>query len=222
MRRAGVTALAVATLVGLGASACGRDYSASTDQESTQAPAAVVEGGSQDGYFGVLLGNPIPMPEAVLTASDGQPFDLRADTSGRYTLVYAGYTNCPDVCPTTVADLAAALRGMDPQLAGQVDVLMVSTDPPRDTPPRMRQWLDQFSTDFEGLTGPTDEVLSTINAMGIDVQPPQEEPDGSLTVEHGAQVLAFAPGGEATLLWTSGTTPSEFRDDLTQLLSAAS
>jgi len=216
-----VAAISVALLAGSLLAGCGRDYATSTEG-SGDAPVAVVQTQDDDGYHGVALDQPIAMPAAVLTATDGSDFDLQADTAGRVTLVYAGYTNCPDVCPTTVADLAAALRGMPESDQEQVDVLMLSTDPERDTTKRLRAWLDQFDSGFEGLTGETDVVLAAINAMGIDVVPPEKQPDGSVTVEHGAQVLAFTPAGEAPLLWTSGTTPTEYRDDVTALLSTLS
>lgn len=210
-----VAAVAAATAVAL--SGCGRDYATT---QGGQSPVVVSSPADTDGFHGVALASPIDMPDAVLTDTAGRPYDLRAETSGRVTLVYAGYTHCPDVCPTTVADLAAALRGLPADLAEQVDVLMLSTDPERDTPRRLRAWLDQFDPSYEGLTGPVEEMAATAQAMGIDVQPPQTNSDGSVTVEHGAQVLAFTPAGhQAVLLWTSGTTPIEYREDLVTLLT---
>ena len=74
-------------------------------------------------------------PSFQLLTTSGRPFDLAADTHGQVTLVYFGYTHCPDECPTAMADVATALRHTDPAVAKQVDVVFVTTDPWRDTNP---------------------------------------------------------------------------------------
>jgi protein SCO1/2 len=210
-------AAALALVSTLVLSACGRDYS--SDGPAADAPAAIATPIEAGPYQGVELERPIAKPDVTLQDTSGAPFNLARDTAGQVVLVYAGYTNCPDVCPTTVADLAAALRGLPAADRDRVQVVMFSTDPGRDVPQRMRAFLDQFDASFVGVLGPEPELLGAVNAMGIDVQPPVTEPDGKVTVEHGAQVLAFSPpSDEAGLLWTSGTTVQEYRDDLTTLL----
>lgn len=169
-------------------------------------------------------GSPYEPPQAAPAISglnwDGANFDL-SQLQGKPALLFFGYTNCPDVCPTTVADLAAALRGLAATDRDRIRVVMFSTDPVRDTPQRMRAFLDQFDASFTGVLGPAEDLIGAINAMGIDVQAPVTTAEGKVTVEHGAQVLAFAPPSEAAgLLWTSGTTVQEYRDDLSALLQA--
>lgn len=227
-RNAGRAALAALLAVALlGVAGCGRDYPAQDQASgdaatSGDAPAALVESGNDDGFNAVLLEKPHSKPTGTLIGTDGKPYDFAKKTKDRIVLLYAGYTNCPDVCPTTVAELAAAMRELPDADADQIDVVMFSSDPERDTPPRMRKWLDQFDKSFEGVTGPVDEVIAAVNSMGIDVQPPVVEDDGSVVVEHGAQVLAFTPSdNKAHLLWTSGTAVSEYTDDLTKLLDGA-
>lgn len=205
----------------LALAACGRDYTATTATPSSGAPVAIEQ---QDAgpYVGVELQQPIAKPDVTLVDTGGAPFNLARDTAGEVVLVYAGYTNCPDVCPTTVADLAAALRGLPDADRERISVVMFSTDPGRDTPERMRAFLDQFDASFIGVLGGEAELIGAINEMGIDVQPPTPAENGDLLVEHGAQVLAFAPpSDEAALLWTSGTTATEYRQDLQTLLAAA-
>lgn len=213
-----VPVVAVAAMLAL--SACGRDYDTGSSA-STTPPPVVVETQGQGPYNGVELQQPIAKPDVGLVDTTGAPFNLARDTTGKYVLVYAGYTHCPDVCPTTMSDISVALRGLTPQERDQVEVVMFSTDPQRDTPERFRAFLDQFDPSFTGVLGPEEELIGAINEMGIDVQPPVVKDDGSVEVEHGAQVLAFSPKDDAAhLLWTSGTTPSELRSDLLALMAS--
>ena len=113
---------------------------------------------------------PDPVPERAdftLTDTDGKPFDFLAETAGKPTLVYFGYTNCPDECPTAMADIAAALRTAPADLADDVSVILVTTDPERDTPEVLREWLDKFDEDFIGLVGTQEEVDAAQAAVGI-------------------------------------------------------
>jgi protein SCO1/2 len=213
------TAVAIIAATALAAAGCGRDYQAATSDPS--APPIAIETSNAGPYHGVELEQPIAKPDVTLQDTTGTAFNLARDTSGEVVLLYAGYTHCPDVCPTTVADLAAALRGLAPQDRDRVKVVMYSTDPGRDTPERMRAFLDQFDPSFIGVLGEESALIGAINAMGIDVQPPTVADNGDILVEHGAQVLAFAPpSDEAGLLWTSGTTVTEYREDIQRLLAA--
>lgn len=217
-RRAAVAAVAVAGLVVL--AGCGRDYADPT-AAATDAPVVIEQPSGAGPYHGVELQQPIGKPGVTLQDTGGSPFNLARDTAGAVVLVYAGYTHCPDVCPTTVADIAAALRGLPDDQRERVSVVMFSTDPQRDTPQRMRAFLDQFDPTFVGVLGEEAALIGAINSMGIDVQPPEVADNGELLVEHGAQVLAFAPPSDAAgLLWTSGTTVTEYREDLQTLLAA--
>ncbi len=215
-RRTCAAIVAVLTLAF--AAGCGRDYDA--EPQDAQSPASITINDTSP-YHGVELQQPIAKADATLQDTSGAPFNLATDTVGEVVLLYAGYTHCPDVCPTTVADLAAALRGLPDDQRSRVKVVMYSTDPVRDTSDRLRAFLDQFDPTFIGVTGDEQQIIAAINAMGIDVQPPVVEPDGDVSVEHGAQVLAFSPPtNTATLLWTSGTTVDEYEQDLTKLLAA--
>lgn len=112
--------------------------------------------------------DPVPeRPDFVLRTTSGQRFDFRAETSGEPTLLYFGYTDCPDECPTAMADIAAALRTTPADLRDRVQVVFVTTDPARDSPKRLRQWLDQFSTTYVGLVGSQAEVDQAQRATGV-------------------------------------------------------
>jgi len=111
---------------------------------------------------------PVPVrPSFVLRTTSGERYDFEERTGGRPTLLYFGYTNCPDECPTAMADISAALRSTPPELRDQVEVVFVTTDPERDTPPVLRSWLDGFSTKYVGLLGTQAEVDAAQKATGI-------------------------------------------------------
>lgn len=105
---------------------------------------------------------PRPAPTLRLTDQDGRPFDL-ASLRGAPTLVYFGYAHCPDVCPTTLADLREALR----VVAGPVGVVFVTIDPARDDVAAMKQYVDYYASGFIGLTGSEAEIAAAADAWGV-------------------------------------------------------
>lgn len=142
-----VRALAAACAAALLLAGCG------TGGSSSAAPSP-----SAEAFHGI---EPDPVPERpafVLRTTSGERYDFRAETGGRPTLLYFGYTNCPDECPTAMADISAALRTTPADLRDDVQVVFVTTDPDRDTPQILREWLDRFSTDYVGLVGTQAEV----------------------------------------------------------------
>ena len=189
---------------------------------------------------------PVPdRPDFVLTDTEGEPFDFRAETSGEPTLVYFGYTDCPDECPTAMADIAAALRKTDPELRETVNVVLVTTDPARDDPARLRSWLDQFGESFVGLTGTQEEVDAAQVAAGmrpatkggqIATLPgkPDEHPHTQGTaphthdrplgyaVEHANVIFAYDVDDTLPVLYPAGTTAGDLAADLPLLAQPAS
>jgi protein SCO1 len=109
---------------------------------------------------------PYPAPELELTDPDGNRVNL-ASFRGRTTVVFFGYTNCPDVCPATLLNLSGALDRLRPREADRLQVVFVSLDPERDTPERMRSWLRNFHPSIVGLTGDRDEVWSQAARWGV-------------------------------------------------------
>ncbi|WP_045876011.1 SCO family protein [Pseudofrankia sp. DC12] len=182
--------------------------------------AAIIDDRRGDGMHGISPTTRVPMPPLELTGTDGQPFDLRARTAGLVTLLYFGYTHCPDVCPTTMADLAAALGALDPAVRGQVRVVFVSTDPARDTPAVLASWLHHFDPGFGfyGLTGPFPEIQATARTLGVGVPPPTARADGAMTQNHGADVLAFGRDGGLALRYPPGTQITDYIHDLPVLV----
>lgn len=162
------------------------------------------------------LATPIPKPDLTLTDTHGRPFNLRTGTAGKVTLLYFGYTHCPDVCPTTMADIAVALAQVG-VLRGKVDVVFVTTDPHRDTPAVIKAWLGHFDASFIGLTGNEKTIYAAAAKVGVALVPPKPDARGDYAVSHGAQVTAFGAGGTAHVVFTEGTTPADYAHDLVGL-----
>ena len=222
LRRA-LVVLLLTSACGQGSGAAGRTITPA----ATPAPA----------YHGVEPSPTPTRPEFVLHDTTGARFDFGAETSGRPTLVYFGYTNCPDECPTAMADIAAALRESPVAVRDAVRVVFVTTDPPRDTPAVLRRWLDQFSTRFIGLTGTAAEVAAAQTATGITAAVPEGpaptlagHPDqhphktgtaphkhfGPLgyAVTHSAVIFAYNAADLLPVVYPGGVTPSDIAADL--------
>ena len=109
-------------------------------------------------YHGGLVSPPLPKPKFRLTDTSGAAFDFHASTQGYVTLLFFGYTHCPDMCPMQMSMIGEALRKLPPALADQFRVVFVTTDPARDTPHVLRMYLDRFSKGFIGLTGSQEAI----------------------------------------------------------------
>ena len=183
----------------------------------------IVSAQDEDGYAGTLLSDPpVARPALVLTDTDGQRYDLQADVDG-VTALFFGYTRCPDVCPTTMADLATAVRELPVETQGRVDVVFVTEDPDSDTPAVVRDWLDHFDEDFIGLMGGqgrTDQVLDQLHVPRTEghVDPPDAAPHDDGTLEHSGVVYLFGPGDEEAVLHSGGTTVAQYASDISRLL----
>jgi protein SCO1/2 len=175
-------------------------------------------GGAGD-LRGRVLPQPLAKPEVVFQDTEGRPYDLRRQTDGFVTLLFFGYTHCPDVCPVHMANIAAVLKELPPSATTRVKVLFVTTDPARDTPERLRTWLAQFDPTFIGLTGDT----GTVNRAQAAVQlPPSQQGEvdsaGNYLVGHAAAVVAFTPDGLARAMYPFGIRQADWAHDIPLLL----
>jgi len=169
---------------------------------------------------GAVVTPSIPRPDFVLTDTHGRPFDFGARTRGKVTLLYFGYTHCPDVCPLQMAHIAAALHGLGPEIAREVAVVFVTVDSARDTLARLRQWLDQFDSSFVGLTG----SLARVNAIQrgthiLAASAPEPDGHGGYAMEHSAAVLAFTRDDSAHVAFPSDVTPDGWTADIERLVA---
>jgi protein SCO1 len=174
---------------------------------------------SADTFSGAVLPHPYHVPATGLTDTAGRPFSLADSTHQRLTLLFFGYTHCPDECPTTMATLASALLQLDAADRDRVQVVFVTTDPARDTGPVIRHWLDRFDPAFVGLTGPLPRITTVATAVGVPVLKGKRLASGGYDVTHGTQVLAVDGKNTVPVVWTIGTTAPEFAHDIHQLLS---
>ena len=184
----------------------------------SQEPGPAVTGittSDDDGYQGVLLDQPYAVPHVRLTDTDGKPFDLAAQQ--RRTLVFFGYTNCPDICSTVMSTIAAAMAKLSPEDRKRLQVVFVTTDPERDTRQALRSYLDRFDPGFIGVTGSIDQVDALGKPLAIYVKKGQKLPSGGYEVDH-STVVVSVDKARGDLLWTGATSPAEISGDLTKIL----
>jgi protein SCO1 len=168
-------------------------------------------------YRGGVATPPFKKPALVINDTSGKPFDLTKDTEGYLTLLYLGYTNCPDVCPTQMADIGAAMKALPANVTGKIKVVFVTSDPARDTGPVLSKWLAKFDPSFIGLV-PTADQLAKL-ATALDMPPIQTEqiPGGGYAVDHAAYVLAYTKDNVAHIIYPSGVTTEDYKADLQTL-----
>ncbi len=167
-------------------------------------------------YAGTAYEPPQPIPDFELTAGDGQPFHL-SDTRGHFTLVYFGYTFCPDVCPTTMADVKQALSGLEGR--EQVRVLFISVDPERDTPEVVGRYAAAFDPAFTGLTGDMARIQEVMQPFGAYAEKAEATDSAAgYLVNHTARLYLLNPAGELVLSYPFGFEPDALQADLQQLL----
>lgn len=171
-------------------------------------------------FRGRVPAQAIPRPDFTLLDTSGEPYSFLEATRGKTALLFFGYTHCPDVCPIHMGNIAAVLDDLPYDRRREVEVVFVSTDPERDTAPRIREWLDRFDTGFVGLRGERAVVDSIQRSLGLPasvVEPAAG--DGSYAVGHAAQVLAFSPDGPARVVYPFGTRQADWAHDLPLLIS---
>jgi protein SCO1 len=156
--------------------------------------------------------------ELRLTDHNGKPRSL-ADFRGKVVVVNFGYTQCPDVCPTTLADLSSAVKKLGAD-ASSVQVLFVTVDPKRDTPELLRQYVPAFNPDFLGLYGDAAATLKATKDFKVFAQERAGKTGESYTVDHTAQSFAFDRNGKLRLVLGYGMTPDAMASDLRLLLNS--
>ncbi|MFE9448683.1 SCO family protein [Streptomyces sp. NPDC006739] len=209
---AAATLLAAATLT---LSACGSG-------DDGKSPIAVVSEESGSAKAATILDQPFEKPDLVLTDTHGKKFDLRAQTKGQPTLVYFGYTHCPDVCPLTMNNLAVAKKALPKADQDKLRVVFVTTDPGRDTPAELGKWLKGIDPQFIGLTGDFATIQAGARSLGISIEPTKKNKDGKIVSVHGTQVIAFSPKTDGGyLLYGESATVDDYTKDLPKIIKGA-
>jgi protein SCO1/2 len=130
----------------------------------------------------------------VLQSAAG-PVDTKA-LRGKVLLVYFGYVNCPDICPVSMAAGAAALNALTPQERAKTRMIMVSVDPERDTPAKLKDYVAYFHPAMIGAVGTAAETAAIAKSFGAGYQRQPTRPDGSYAVDHSSQTYVVGPDGK--------------------------
>jgi protein SCO1 len=162
---------------------------------------------------GTLFQPPIDTPDFTLNATTGGPLSL-SDLRGKYVLLYFGYTFCPDVCPTTLNELAVMMDTLDPDKAKDVQVVMVTVDPERDTVEHLAEYLKYFDPSFVGLTGTLDEIQTVASEHGVFFEKRTGTEDSGYLVDHTSYVNVIDPDGKLRMIFPYGTTGADMAADL--------
>ncbi|WP_079039527.1 SCO family protein [Streptomyces sp. Root431] len=212
-----VAAVAIVAALGITAAVLGgnEDKPSGTGSSSI----AEVSGGSDSTKAATVLDRPFTKPSLVLTDTKGEKYDLRERTKGKPTLIYFGYTHCPDVCPMTMSNIAIAKKQLPKADQDRLQVVFVTTDPERDTSAELAKWLPAAGDpSFTGLTGEFSTIQAGARSIGIGIDPPKKE-NGNVVSMHGAQVIAFSPTtDQGYVLYGEDTTVEDYTKDLPKLI----
>ncbi|KPI27017.1 electron transport protein SCO1/SenC [Actinobacteria bacterium OV320] len=214
MRKKTFAVAALLTAATLTLSACGSGDSGSS-------PVAVVSEDVKQ-QAATVLDQPFPKPDLVLTDTQGKSYDLRKETAGHPTLIYFGYTNCPDVCPLTMNNIAVAKKQLTQAEQDELRVVFVTTDPDRDTPAALGKWLKGIDPQVVGLTGKFATIQAAARTLGISVEAPHKDKNGKIVSTHGTQVVAFSPKTDGGyLLYGEDADVDDYTKDLPKILKGA-
>lgn len=166
-------------------------------------------------YHAADISSIMPALSFHLTGPGGQPITEQF-VRGKTTILYFGYTHCPDECPTTLARLSGALRMLGPA-ADQVRVLFVSVDPQRDTPPVLAQYAHYFAPQVEGASGTDAELTALTKRYRVAYRRDPPDAHGNYAVYHSSAVFVFDPEGRARLLVPDTETSTQLAQDLSAL-----
>lgn len=174
--------------------------------------------GSRTPFNGVDITGSDLGPDFRLTDHNGKERSL-ADFKGKAVAMFFGYTHCPDVCPTTLSDMAKALKALGPD-AQRVQVLFVTVDPKRDTPELLKEYVPAFNPTFLGLHGDAAATAKVTKDFKIyAAERPGKTPE-TYTVDHSAQTLVFDAKGKLRLMLPYGTPGDKIASDLRILLNS--
>ena len=168
-------------------------------------------------FRGTAYGEPYPVaPEIELTRANGKDFRL-SEARGEVVALFFGYTSCPDICPTTMAELNQALEKLGNR-SEQVQVLFVTVDPERDTPQRVQEYVNHFNTDFIGLSGSESELAGVWNEYGVFREVVDGTSAAGYLVNHTARVTLIDQQGNLRVSFGFDTPVEDVVHDLDLLL----
>jgi len=163
--------------------------------------------------YGVPVNGTAPVADFELDSTLGKPLAL-SDFADRYAVLYFGYTTCPDICPTTLADLGKAEQLMG-AAAERMQVIFITVDPERDTPERLRNYLAYFSPNFIGMSGSLEETERIASQLGV-VYEKRYHSDSATDylMDHTATVIVLDPQRRPQIIFPYGVTGEQMASDL--------
>jgi protein SCO1/2 len=171
-------------------------------------------------FHGAVLQTRKAATDFTLTAAGDKPVSL-SDYRGKLVVLYFGYTFCPDVCPTTLAEVAKAMQKLGKK-AEDVQVIMVTVDPERDTPERLAEYMAYFNPGFVGLSGTPEQIAAAAAPFGVYYQKEEGTAATGYVVDHSATVNVLDREGRVKLMWPFGTDGDAMAADLAHLLKEGS
>jgi protein SCO1/2 len=195
-------ALAAALAIGL-LSGCGASADLSAGHQMT----------------GTLLDPPFEVAGDALVDGSKAPYSLVEDTEKALTLVFFGYTHCPDICGIVMSTMASAVTRLSEDERADVDVVFVTTDPARDTPTLVHDYATNFDPGFIGVTGPIKTIIDVATPLGIAVEQGDKLPSGGYDVTHGTQIVAIDADDQGIAYWHEDVSSAQLAADVQHLLS---
>lgn len=186
--------------------------------QDTESPVSNVVVQDEDGLNGAVLPDPYVASDLALTTTDGSAYSLASDPPQPITLVFFGYTQCPDICQIAMADITSAVSRLDDGAREQVGMVFVTTDPARDDEVVLEEYLSRFDSSYEGLTGRLGDIVEVGESLGVPITKGARLASGGYEVDHGTQIIGLLADGTAPVLWTHGTSPDAMAQDLESIL----
>jgi protein SCO1/2 len=169
-----------------------------------------------------LTGDPLDPPAQVaatpLVDTEGSPYSLVDDTDKDLTLVFFGYSNCPDICGQVMATLAGTLARLDDAEKDRLDVVFVTTDPARDTEEVVADYVGAFDPSIIGLTGDLDDIVAVGKSLYVGVDRGEKLPSGGYDVTHGTRVMAIDSDDQTRVMWDHDVSQAQLAHDVLMLL----
>jgi protein SCO1/2 len=166
-------------------------------------------------FHGTVIQSPDPAFDFKLTSSQGAV--SLSDYRGKLVVIYFGYTFCPDICPATLANVGQALRQIGSK-ADEVQTIMISVDPERDTPEKLSEYVAHFHPSFIGITGTEEQLAEVTSLYGIFYEKHAGSAASNYLIDHTATLLVIDREGYLKLVLPFGVTAAEIADDLQYML----
>ena len=167
-------------------------------------------------FNGTVIDPPLPVEDFVLQTGNNESFRL-SEQSGKITLLFFGYTNCPDVCPTTFAEFKQVYKKLGDD-AQNVRFVMVTADPERDTPNQISEFIRFFNPVFVGLSGERSELEKVYKEFSIFVEKQESGSAADYLVSHTANVFVLDQNKNLRITFPYGTSANDMTDEIIQLL----